>query len=319
MKSSLTSLPDKPYLIATCNDNNHLILSNLIGEGGIKKAYPVINLTNGRCTCVTVCGNEKNHLPQDIFDKLCKLSSQNTNGGGVLPLEGMMNDKHKQYIFQKLCLGDLYDYIVHSKNPLTNDQKKDFGNDLFESLVFLHDAGLLHRDIKPENVLIDKRAYLSDFDRTSPCKSGNVKVGDVSYLPSEVLVDGDMSEYDQKSEVWSLGLVLYTLITGQKPYMVTRIQEIEKIALSKDIEKFEYDQSRDFLLQLPWDIIPEEEETEVTKLLSKMMCEDRNERCSLKEAWEMFKKIPAKDLHFIPPDMLKLDQYKPTDLDYSIS
>ncbi len=95
---------------------------------------------------------------------------------------------------------------------------------ILAALASAHKAGLVHRDVKPENVLIteDGRVKVADFGLARPVASSmtsgattGVVIGTVSYLSPEQV---ERSVADARSDVYSAGIVLYEMLTGEKPY-----------------------------------------------------------------------------------------------------
>ncbi|HMR48503.1 MAG TPA: Stk1 family PASTA domain-containing Ser/Thr kinase [Arachnia sp.] len=108
------------------------------------------------------------------------------------------------------------------------------------ALAAAHDAGVVHRDIKPENVLISSRGQVkvADFGLArkvdSPqVTSTGVLVGTASYLPPELVTH---ARPDSRSDIYSAGVVLFELLTGQKPHQGETNYQIAFRHVTVDIE-----------------------------------------------------------------------------------
>ena len=91
------------------------------------------------------------------------------------------------------------------------------------ALEFAHQAGVYHRDVKPANILIDDdfRPYIADFglairdaERWSHC---NEVAGTYAYMSPEQ-VRGEAQFFDGRTDIWSLGVVFYEVLTGERPF-----------------------------------------------------------------------------------------------------
>ena len=125
------------------------------------------------------------------------------------------------------CVGDhysggtLYDYIKQKGKP-SEAQSISIIRQLLEALVYLEEKGLMHRDIKPENILFEDETYQSvamvDFGfmtRISEYNKLFTRCGTPGYVAPEVLAD---KQYDNKADVYSLGLLFYILVTNTNPF-----------------------------------------------------------------------------------------------------
>jgi len=89
---------------------------------------------------------------------------------------------------------------------------------LFQAINHCHAQGVIHRDIKPENIMLAKSGAIRLIDfglsKTADKKKLSTVAGTPYYMAPEVL-DGD---YGPKADIWSLGVLLYVLVSGYLPF-----------------------------------------------------------------------------------------------------
>lgn len=141
----------------------------------------------------------------------------------IVQIYEVLRKQDRIYVFMEHCPnGELYNRIVN-EGPMTEPQAAKTFYQILTALLYLKRAGLSHRDIKPENILFDKNwnAKLVDFGFS--CQNIGVDghfrrtlCGTPSYTPPEVLLK---TSYDpERMDVWSLGVTLYAMLTGELPF-----------------------------------------------------------------------------------------------------
>ncbi|KAG6854001.1 hypothetical protein C0991_011658 [Blastosporella zonata] len=125
------------------------------------------------------------------------------------------------WIVSELCCGgELFDYLAE-KGRLSEDETKLLFGQLCLAVAYLHDNGIVHRDLKLENVLLDERCRvkLGDFGFTREFEKGSFMetfCGTTGYASPEMLQG---KKYQgPEVDVWSLGVILYCLLTGTLPF-----------------------------------------------------------------------------------------------------
>ena len=137
--------------------------------------------------------------------------------------------------------GDLYQKIVEHKQKKTFFEETDIWKifiQLVKGLKSLHDLNILHRDLKSANVFLFKNGHakLGDLNVSKVAKRGlgYTQTGTPYYASPEVWKD---LPYDNKSDIWSLGCVLYEMITLHPPFRARNMEELYKRVLSGNLSK----------------------------------------------------------------------------------
>lgn len=124
------------------------------------------------------------------------------------------------YLCMELCTGgELIENVAKNKNEkITEARAATIIKSLLGSLNHIHSQKIIHRDIKPENIMYDKpngTVKFIDFGLACQMKGGEKDIaGTPYYLAPEVLT----GYYDYECDIWSLGVVLFQLLSGKMPF-----------------------------------------------------------------------------------------------------
>jgi serine/threonine protein kinase len=205
---------------------DHYELRSLLGRGGMADVYLGYDPRFERDIAVKVFkrGEDEDLLRRFIREARLMGSLQNSH---LIPVfdTGMINlDGYSQYyiVMPYMPGGTLRDRI--RGKPLSLPEVCRCLSDMADALDYIHSQGIIHRDIKSSNVLLDAegRCYIADFgiartstQATQMTSTGSV-LGTVDYIAPE-LFDGN-HKADVRSDLYSLGVLLFEMVTGQMPF-----------------------------------------------------------------------------------------------------
>ena len=134
--------------------------------------------------------------------------------------------------------GDLLDYIMN-KNRLTEAEAKPMFLQLLDTLAYCHAHLVIHRDLKPDNILIDSKGNIkvNDFGLSNTMKPGALLTtycGSPMYASPEIM--RKKQYFGPEVDIWSLGVILYTMVTGLFPWDGENITEQMRNALDAKYE-----------------------------------------------------------------------------------
>ena len=122
----------------------------------------------------------------------------------------------------------LFEKITQQNNQTFNEQTAaNYMKSLFQAINHCHAQNIVHRDIKPDNIMITQNdtVRLIDFGLSKASKTNKnltTVAGTPYYMAPEVL-DGS---YSKKADIWSLGVLLYTLVSGYLPFQGNSAAEV---------------------------------------------------------------------------------------------
>jgi serine/threonine-protein kinase len=145
---------------------------------------------------------------------------------GVVRVHGTGEHEGAPWIAMDYVRGTDLKRVLAERGPFSADLALQYAVQATEALVAAHDAGVIHRDLKPSNLLVtpEGRLVLVDFGnakRRNEAREGDVLtsareiIGTPAYLSPEQLEHGLA---DERSDVWSLGCVLYEMLSGVPPF-----------------------------------------------------------------------------------------------------
>ena len=117
--------------------------------------------------------------------------------------------------------GTLRDYLMR-RERLTLEEAGSFLNQIASALQYAHDHGVVHRDVKPSNILLrlDGHAYLVDFGLAKAKMEAEslTHAGAMVGTPEYMAPEQSNGQHDYRSDIYSLGIVLYQMLTGRVPF-----------------------------------------------------------------------------------------------------
>ena len=203
---------------------NRYELEELVGTGGMSSVYRALDTLLERNVALKILhphyGDDAEYVER--FRREARSVAQLSHPNIVTVIDRGQSDD-QQYIVFEYIDGESLKQLVDRSGPLPARRVVELGLQMAEALAFAHQHGLVHRDVKPQNVLInaDGEAKVTDFGiaRSLDVEHGVTQTGTVlgtsNYLSPE---QARGQAVTPATDVYSLGVVLYELLTGEVPF-----------------------------------------------------------------------------------------------------
>ena len=206
--------------------NRYLIEEN-IGVGGMAVVYKAKDKLLNRYVAIKVLKDEfmddEEFLKKFAMEAQSAASLSHNNIVSVYDVgNAVVNDQRYNYIVMEYIDGRTLKDIINNEAPLGAEFVANIGFQIASALEAAHKKGVVHRDIKPHNILLDKDnvAKVTDFGIARISSSATITytstvLGTVHYISPE---QAKGKFIDKKSDIYSLGVVLYEMATGRVPF-----------------------------------------------------------------------------------------------------
>lgn len=191
-----------------------------IGRGGMATVYSAMQHSMNRKIAIKVLPRHFLHDPGFLerFEREVEVISR-LEHPHILPIYDYGEAEGVPFIAMRYLGGGSMAQMVRRGVPSLQDIAKPF-QQVAEALDYAHQQGIIHRDLKPGNIMLDDsgNAYLSDFGIARVMGSnltGSAIIGTPAYMSPEQAYG---TSIDARSDIYSLGIVLFELITGREPY-----------------------------------------------------------------------------------------------------
>src|SRR5919205_1214125 len=198
-------------------------LEELVGSGGMSSVYRAHDRLLERDVALKILHEQFTRDDDYVerFRREARSVAQLTHPNIVTVIDRGEQDG-RQFIVFEYVDGENLKELVEREGPLPAHEVIELGLQVARGLAFAHENGLVHRDVKPQNVLLDGdgRAKVTDFgiarslDVQGVTQSGTV-LGTSNYIAPE---QARGEPVDQTTDVYSLGVVLFELLTGEVPF-----------------------------------------------------------------------------------------------------
>jgi serine/threonine protein kinase len=217
---------------------------NEIGRGGMGSVYLAIDEVLNRKVAIKELkiDEQKKKDPEAYsilirrFKKEAQVLAQ-LNHKNIVSVFDIIDQNQNQYIIMEYLNGKNLEELLNIKGMFSIEEAITVVGDTCLALDYIHKKSIIHRDVKPSNIIIleDDTVKLTDFGVTRDLNSATMTqdgslVGTIAYASPEQ----DSRDLDGRSDIFSLGVVLYELVTGQKPFSGDTIASVLLKIATKD-------------------------------------------------------------------------------------
>lgn len=211
------------------NDRYEIIRS--IGEGGMANVYLAHDIILDRDVAVKILRGDLANDEKFVrrFQREA-ISASSLNHPNIVGMYDVGEDDGKYFIVMEYIKGQTLKSLIKKRGSLTLPEVIDIMLQLTSGIAHAHESYIIHRDIKPQNVLIleDGTVKITDFGIATALGNNeftqtNSVMGSVHYLPPE---QANGTGTTIKSDIYSLGILMYELLTGKVPFKGDNAVEI---------------------------------------------------------------------------------------------
>lgn len=202
-----------------------------IGEGGMANVYLAKDTILDRDVAVKVLRGDLSNDDKFIrrFEREA-LSVSKLSHPNIVEVYDVGEENEQHYIVMEYIDGKTLKQLLYKRNTLTVEEVIDIMTQLTDAIAHAHESYIIHRDIKPQNIMIldDGSIKVTDFGiaiamNATQLTQTNSVMGSVHYIPPE---QANGKSATIKSDIYSIGIMMYELLTGSVPFKGDNAVEI---------------------------------------------------------------------------------------------
>ena len=214
-------------------------LQEVIGVGGMAVVYKAYDNIDDRIVAVKILKDE--FLASEEFRRRFKNESKAIavlSHPNIVKVYDVSYGDKLQYIVMEYVEGITLKEYIEQQGVISWKETVHFTTQILRALQHAHDKGIVHRDIKPQNIMLLENGTIkvtdfgiARFSRSETRTMTDTAIGSVHYISPEQ-ARGDIT--DDKSDIYSVGVVMYEMLTGQLPFQSDNSVSVAIMQLQTD-------------------------------------------------------------------------------------
>ncbi|MCC6876393.1 MAG: protein kinase [Sandaracinaceae bacterium] len=231
----MSSLPPADPAIGTTIAGRYR-LEALLGKGGMGVVYRAAHVATGRKVAVKLLARDADEAASQRFLREARIAASLSHPNLVQVIDVGRTEQEQMYLVLELLEGEPLSAHLRRKGPMRPEDALDTLVPILDALAALHAAGVMHRDVKPSNIflsldgsarVVPKLLDLGISKHVNPEEAltqTGMMMGTPHYMSPEQARGAD--EVGVGVDVWAMGVVLFEVLTGQRPFDASNVAAV---------------------------------------------------------------------------------------------
>ncbi|ORX87490.1 Pkinase-domain-containing protein [Anaeromyces robustus] len=223
--------PPPPLVMKS--DKKSYTRKNVLGEGGFAVCYEVVD-EKGNTYAAKVVSKQSLKGEKQRSKLIGEIKIQKSlHHQNIVRFYDVFEDSENVYMIIEICRNNTLVELLKKRKRLTEPEVRFYMLQLIDATIYMHKKHVIHRDLKLGNLLLDDNMDLkiADFGLAAMIQhEGERKktiCGTPNYIAPEVLFDSGKG-HSYEVDIWSLGVIMYTLLVGKPPFQTREVEAIYK-------------------------------------------------------------------------------------------